>query len=52
MGWQMDLVPGTMEPQFNIPLCNKVLNITNKIPHASNSKIICGKEPCYHETLL
>ena len=40
-----------VEPQFKEPLYNKVLGITNYIPHPSNSKMY-GKEPRHNETLL
>ena len=35
--------------QFNEPLHNGVLNITNNIPHPSNGEIY-GKEPGYNKT--
>ena len=41
----------TMEPQFNEPLYNEILSITNEFPGPSDSKIY-GKEPRYNETSL
>ena len=40
-----------MEPQYNKPLYNEVLDITNNFLHPSNSKIY-EKEPGYNETSL
>ena len=41
----------TVEPQFNKPLYNEVLVITNNFLGPNNSKI-CGKEPRYDESSL
>ena len=40
-----------VEPQFNEPLYNEVLGITNDFLYLSNSKIY-ERQPRYHETLL
>ena len=41
----------TVEPRFNEPLYNEVLNITNEFLYPDNSKIY-EKEPRYNETSL
>ena len=40
-----------MEPRYNEPLYNEVLDIKNDFPYPSNSKIY-GKKPRYNETTL
>ena len=47
----VSLITITVEPQFNKPLYNKVLDITNNILLPGNSKIY-EKETWYKEILL
>ena len=47
----LSFLASKVEPQFNEPLHNEVLGITNYFLYLSNSKIY-EKQPRYNETLL